>query len=302
MGLTDRVTRTGRVDEVDGSRRPEEDVESNARLTASTAVVLLVLLAAEGITILSVRSLLSPHIFIGMLLVPPVLLKIGSTSYRFVRYYRGSPAYRRKGPPPVVLRLLGPFVVAFTVIVLATGIALLVEPRSLRQSTLFLHKASFVLWFGAMTIHVLGHLLETTRVAPRDWVSRTRRDVRRAGARRWALVASVALGVPLGLLFVGRAGPWEAQRAPAVSAVHRFHHRHRVPPPAPTPARSQGPSSVPTTTIARPHLGGVSAITPPPVPSGIVSVPTTTPTKPSAHHRGKAHPHHHVTKKPKHGA
>jgi hypothetical protein len=39
------------------------------------------------------------------------------------------------------------------------------------------HKASFVLWFGAMTIHVLGHLGEVFRLAPRDWLRRTRRDV-----------------------------------------------------------------------------------------------------------------------------
>ena len=84
------------------SRRRSSDagVESNARLTGSTAAVLLVLLAAEGVTVLRVGALLTPHVFIGMLLIPPVLLKIGSTGWRFVRYYRGSPAYRRKGPPP----------------------------------------------------------------------------------------------------------------------------------------------------------------------------------------------------------
>ncbi|MGH9114660.1 MAG: hypothetical protein ACRDWW_02405 [Acidimicrobiales bacterium] len=76
-----------------GNRRTAADqgVESNSRLTASNAVVLLVLLAAEGATLLSVRSLLTPHVVIGMVLVPPVLLKIGSTGWRFVRYYRGSP-------------------------------------------------------------------------------------------------------------------------------------------------------------------------------------------------------------------
>ncbi|HXJ27767.1 MAG TPA: hypothetical protein VNH17_18775, partial [Streptosporangiaceae bacterium] len=42
---------------------------ANARLTASNAVVLLALLAAEGVTILRVRALLTPHVFIGMVLV-----------------------------------------------------------------------------------------------------------------------------------------------------------------------------------------------------------------------------------------
>lgn len=65
---------------------------------------------------LSVRSLLSAHVFIGMILVPPVILKIASTGWRFVRYYKGDPAYLRKGHPHVVLRLLGPAVVILTVV------------------------------------------------------------------------------------------------------------------------------------------------------------------------------------------
>ncbi len=191
-------------------RRADEGVESNARLTATTAVVLLVLLAAEGLTLLSVHSLLKPHVFIGMLLVPPVLLKMGSTGYRFVRYYLGSPAYRRKGPPPLLLRLLGPFVVVTTVTVIATGVALLFVGQGQRSNLLFLHKASFVLWFGAMALHVLGHLLDTARLAPRDWYGRTRAQVRGAGRRQWTVLVSVALGVPLGLLMLGKVGSWVA--------------------------------------------------------------------------------------------
>ena len=83
-----------------GRMKSDEGVESNARLTAMTAAVLLVLLGAEGITLLRLHSLLWLHVLIGTALVPPVLLKMGSTFYRFVRYYRGSPAYRRKGPRP----------------------------------------------------------------------------------------------------------------------------------------------------------------------------------------------------------
>ena len=55
----------------------------NARLTGMTAIVLIVLLAVEGVTILFLRPLLSVHIFVGMLLIPPVLLKLVSTGWRF---------------------------------------------------------------------------------------------------------------------------------------------------------------------------------------------------------------------------
>jgi hypothetical protein len=177
-------------------------VESNSRLTAGTGALLFVLLAAEGITVLRVRGLLTAHVFIGMLLIPPVALKIGATGWRFARYYSGSPAYRRKGPPPALLRLLGPAVVVLTVAVLASGVALVLDPAG-RDTLLTVHKASFILWLGGMTIHVLGHLLETARMAPADWVRRTRKDVAGASPRRWALVGSVVAGCLLGAVMLG---------------------------------------------------------------------------------------------------
>jgi hypothetical protein len=206
---------TGAGDEPVGTaltdgRRPGriEPVEANARLTASTAAALLVLLAAEGFTILGVGRLLTPHVFIGMLLVPLVLLKVGSTLWKFGKYYLGSPAYRQKGPPLLPLRLLGPFVIVLTLAVFASGIALLLGPVSWRSSMSLLHKATFVLWFGAMALHVLGHLLDTARLAPRDYLRRTRRQVDGAGARQWALVCSLVAGLLLAVVVVPKVGPW----------------------------------------------------------------------------------------------
>ena len=175
------------------------------------------LLAAEGVTVLRVGALLSLHVFLGAVVIPPVVVKVGSTSYRFVRYYVGDPGFRRKGPPALLLRLLGPVLVILTAVLLGTGVALMFVGRQWRSSMLFLHKASFVLWFGAMTVHVLGHVVETAKVAPRDWLRRTRRDVAGAGLRRWILAASVVAGVVLATYLVGRVGWWSrgvALRAP----------------------------------------------------------------------------------------
>jgi hypothetical protein len=44
--------------------------EQNARLTAITGAVLLVLLAIEGLTLLSLQSLIPWHIFVGVLVIP----------------------------------------------------------------------------------------------------------------------------------------------------------------------------------------------------------------------------------------
>ena len=193
-----------------------EGVEANTRLTASTSAVLLLLLAAEGFTILRIHGLLSAHVFIGMLLIPPGVMKIGSTSYRFARYYLGSPAYRQGGPPPPALRVLGPFVVVLTLAVLSTGVALLLAQPSLRPTLLSLHKASFVVWFGVMAIHVLGHMADTTKVAPLDWMRRTRRLVTGASLRQWTLVSSLGFGALLGWLLLSQVGQWLASSAPQV--------------------------------------------------------------------------------------
>ena len=59
---------------------------------------------------LSLHSMLSAHILIGAVLVPLVLLKTATTGWRILRYYVGSKAYRIAGPPPLLLRVLGPLV------------------------------------------------------------------------------------------------------------------------------------------------------------------------------------------------
>jgi hypothetical protein len=88
--------------------------EGNEILTSAAAVVLVGLLIAEGITIVHMRGLLSAHMFIGLVLIPPVVLKLASTGYRMVSYYAGARAYRENGPPLLPLRLIAPVLVAST--------------------------------------------------------------------------------------------------------------------------------------------------------------------------------------------
>jgi hypothetical protein len=181
----------------------------NARLTGAVAVALLVLLAAEGVTIPFIGQLLGPHIFIGLLLVPPVALKLASTGYRFARYYTHDEPYVRKGPPPTVLRVLAPGLVLTTLALFGTGVALLFAgPPS--QTLIFAHKLSFFAWVGLMSLHVLGHLLELRRLASADWRRNGPREARLAGAglRAAALAGSIALGVGLGFLALSVGKPW----------------------------------------------------------------------------------------------
>ena len=100
--------------------------------------------------------------------------------------------------------MLGPALVVVTVMLFATGIALLFVKGSIDQTLLFLHKASFVLWFGVMAIHVLGHIGETAKLAPRDFLRRTRRNVPGASTRNIVLLTTIAIGAVLGLALLGR--------------------------------------------------------------------------------------------------
>lgn len=178
-------------------------VRGNARLTSATGTVLLVMLAVEGYTVLDVRGLITLHVFLGTMLLGPVLLKTASTVYRFLRYYRGAPGYLSKGPPPIVLRVLGPLVVLSSLAVLGTGIGLLaVRPGD--GPLLLAHKASFIGWFALMTVHVLGHL--------RQALTDTWAELRHRSSRQWLRLAGIVLallaGVALAGLLLPSAGGW----------------------------------------------------------------------------------------------
>jgi hypothetical protein len=184
-------------------------VAGNARLTGAVAVALLVLLAAEGATIPFIGQLLGPHMFIGLLLIPPIALKMASTGYRFARYYTDDEPYVRKGPPPIFLRVLAPGVVLTTLAVFGTGVALLFAgPPS--NTLIFAHKLSFIAWVALMGLHVLGHLLELPRLASADWRRSGPREARLAGAgMRWsALALAIAVGIPLGFLALSLGASW----------------------------------------------------------------------------------------------
>jgi hypothetical protein len=186
-------------------------VAGNERLTALTGSVLLLLFAAEGATILSVHRLLTVHFVLGMALVGPALLKIGSTCYRFTRYYTGAPAYRRKGPPAPLLRILGPLVLLSSTAVLGTGVLLAVlGPDSGRW--LFLHKATFVCWCAFMTVHVLAYAPRLPRLIAAELrgerTARTRVVLAGRGTRLLLLVLSLLGGAVLAAATTGLVEPW----------------------------------------------------------------------------------------------
>jgi len=185
--------------------------ERNSRATALVGSLLLIMFAIEGITLISLNALISVHVFIGVALIAPVLAKLGTTGYRFIRYYRRDPAYVQAGPPKPLLRALGPLVIAATLALLGTGVALITigsQSHMVRQ----LHQASAIIWVVLTGLHVLGHLLELPRLL------RTRRETRvndavPAGRRR--RLRPVLVGAVVAVLSVGGG-------ALAVPLAHNF--------------------------------------------------------------------------------
>jgi hypothetical protein len=209
--------------------------EGNQQLTAQLGVILLVLLAALGVTIPDLRLLIWEHLFLGFLLLGPVLAKLGSTGYRFVRYYTRDPAYRTKGPPELYLRAIGPIVVLSTFVVFISGVLLLIEGPGHRNPSLTIHKLGFIVWVVFMAVHVLGHLRELphslraareTRAAvpglsaAAGSVSGPGRRAVGAGGRSLTLAGSMVAGLIVALVLIPDFSSWTAK------GVFR-HHRHR---------------------------------------------------------------------------
>jgi hypothetical protein len=231
-----RARRSGRTGLLSGG------TEGNERLTVLTGALLIVLLAALGVTIVFIGRLLWWHLFLGLALIGPVGLKMASTGYRFMRYYTADPVYRDKGPPAVVLRVLGPVLVAVTAIVFATGVALLLVGPSNRGLVLLAHKVSFICWLVVVGVHIAGHLPEMVRFQLISRQTRAQLNELRllapgfggaaepppdhpipgSGGRWLSVGAAIALGVVLAVLFLPDFGTWTG----AQGLLHHHHDLH----------------------------------------------------------------------------
>ncbi len=191
---------------------------ANERLTAAAAAVLFVLLFVEGVTLVRIGSMMPLHVIVGLMLVPPVLIKLASTSWRFIRYYSGHPDFVRKGPPKPLLRVLAPFLVLTTVVLFASGIALVVVHHP--NGWLYVvHRYDFVLWFVILAVHVLAYMWQVPGVLRRD-LSRGATYRRTTPGSRllrlWLVSGSVVAGVVLAVLLY-----------PSIAVqVHTFFHGH----------------------------------------------------------------------------
>ncbi len=179
----------------------------NARLTSWIGLLLLAVSLAELVTLLDVTGLIGWHVALGIVLTSLALAKTASTGWRIMRYYTGSQAYGSAGPPPLILRFLGPLVVLSTLCVLGSGIALIAlgRPASERSwfsllgqgiSPLTLHQLSFILFGVFVGLHVLARLVPAVlQASGRVRVGEQRATVPGGAARALIVALCLVAGV-----------------------------------------------------------------------------------------------------------
>jgi hypothetical protein len=217
-----------------GVKASESDRESrvnpggNERLTAAVGLLVIVPVLVEVATILlGVHTFMSVHVFVGLALIPAVLLKLASIGWRFVRYYTRSRAYVAQGPPQIAMRLLAPLFVTATVVLFGSGVAMGLLHGHALQIARLLHGPASVIWLVLLGLHVLAYLGRAWRSTAEDALPAKRKPVRGTTARAYAVATVVICGLVLG--------------GATVPAQHHWvdlHRDHRDP----TGARERGPS------------------------------------------------------------
>jgi hypothetical protein len=172
--------------------------EGNERLTAWAGAALLVGFGVECLTLLNVHWWLTAHMLIGIAVLVPTVVKGASTMYRFAKYYTNDAAYVRKGPPKLLLRIIGPFLLLNTFGVLLTGI-LIPLAGSYRWRIEQLHKLGTWTWAALIAVHVLYYLWRVPGLILADLAGRG--TLRSAAFQRIAAVA-VACVAGMGLALV----------------------------------------------------------------------------------------------------
>jgi hypothetical protein len=194
------------VDSRDAAARA--GVAGNERLTALAGAALLVLLVIELVTVPALRVLLAVHVFVGVLLAGPLVVKLGSTGYRFLRYYTGAPAFVRKGPPRLGLRLLAPLLVATTLLLVGSGIGLLVTGPILAGPLRTMHAASALLWLSLIAVHVFAYVLRALRLIADDWRTHAAEHAPGRGLRLGVIISALLVGTVTAALLLPAAAPW----------------------------------------------------------------------------------------------
>ena len=181
----------------------------NERLTALVGTTVLVLSGIELATIVfGLRQFLPLHVFVGLVLIPPIALKLASTGWRFTRYYTGNRAYRLRGAPRLAMRALAPLLIVATIVLFGSGVAMGFAHGQQLDVARRLHGPASAAWLLLVGAHVLVHVRAALSGSREDVRPSTRKDVRGSRARTAVVVGAIAAGVALGAAAVPLQHHW----------------------------------------------------------------------------------------------
>jgi hypothetical protein len=149
----------------DGEAESAAGVVGNERMTAQAGALLLILSALVTATAGYAHGLLPIHIFVGVLFLGPLAEMLGTTGYRFLRFYTGAAAFVRRGRPRLALRILAPLLLVSTLLVVTSGLALLWAGSGL----LVLHVFTALFWLPIIALHAFAHTPSILRLIGDDW-------------------------------------------------------------------------------------------------------------------------------------
>jgi hypothetical protein len=187
----------------------QSSVTGNERITALAGAILLVLIVVELVSAAILHTLMSIHVFAGVLLAGPLIVKLGSIGWRFMRYYTGSPAFVRRGPPHLALRLMAPLLIVTTLVVIGSGIGLVVTGPGSAGLLLPLHGFSVLVWLPLIAIHTFAHILRVPRLVKDDWSkSSNESKISERGSRFSVNLGALLAGLVAAILLFPGAAPW----------------------------------------------------------------------------------------------
>ena len=204
-----RLRPSGQAPPSEGNGNEQSAVIGNERITAQAGVVLLVLIVVEMVSAAVLHTLMPIHVFVGVLLVGPLIVKLGSTGWRFLRYYTGSPAFVRRGPPHLVLRVMAPLLIVTTLVVIGSGIGLVVTSPGSAGLLVPLHGFSVLVWLPLIVIHTFAHILRVPRLIKDDWSKPSGESkVSGRGSRFCVNLGALLAGLAAAILLFPGAAPW----------------------------------------------------------------------------------------------
>ncbi len=170
-------------------RQPQ--VVGNLLLTSHAGLAILAFLVLLYLTGLEFTPLRGVHFALGFALIPILLVKLGSTGWRAVNYYRGRHPYRAAGPPWLLPRLMAVPLATCAVVATVSGVVLWSTGTD-RGTWATIHTDSVVALGIIAVVHLAIYARRAFRASVSSWEGSEATQQERI--MMWALIVALLAG------------------------------------------------------------------------------------------------------------